>query len=127
MPELGFWTPTELADHVGKSRQFIIDCITGRTSRYSLKAKKLGRVWVIADADAQKLIQQVTKPQKEWYTPNDIARAIKMTRTHVLNCLTGYSGRTAPRLAGEKRGERWVISKVEAERFIAEHGKGDGG
>jgi hypothetical protein len=123
MPELGFWTPTELADHVGKSRQFIIDCITGRTSRYPLTAKKLGRVWVIADVDAQELIQQITKPQKEWYTPNDIAKAIRMTRTHVLNCLTGYGGKQAPRLAGTKRGDRWVISREEAERFIGEHVK----
>lgn len=123
MPEFGFWTPTELADHVGKSRQFIIDCITGRTSRYSLTAKKLGRVWVIADADAQELIQQVTKPQKEWYTPNDIAKAIRMTRTHVLNCLTGYGGKQTPRLVGTKRGDRWIISREEAERFIEEHVK----
>jgi hypothetical protein len=123
MPELGFWTPKELADHVGKSRQFIIDCIIGRTSQYSLKATKLGRVWVIADKDAQELVQKITRPQKEWYTPNDIAKAIGMTRTHVLNCLTGYGGRKEPRLAGEKRGDRWVIAKVEAQRFIGEHGK----
>jgi hypothetical protein len=35
----------------------------------------------------------------------------------------GYSGRKAPRLAGEKRGDRWVIAKEEAERFIREHGE----
>jgi hypothetical protein len=124
MPELGFWTPSEIAKELDKSRQFVIDCITGRTARYALPATKLGRVWVIAEEDAQKFIEQVTNPQKSTYSPNDIARKIGMTRKYVLDALTGYGGRKAPRLAGVKRGERWCISIEEGERFIAEHGKG---
>ena len=124
MPELGFWTPSELAERLGKSRQFVIDCISGRTSRYSLPAKKFGRAWVIADKDAQEFIEQVTNPQKTTYTPNDIAQAIGMTRKYVQDQLTGYGGRKEPRLAGVKRGDRWVIEREEAERFIGLHPKG---
>ena len=37
-----------------------------------------------------------------------------------------YGGRKEPRLAGVKRGDRWVIERNEAERFIGLHVKGQG-
>ena len=121
MPEFGVWTPQEIADELDMSRQFVIDVIVGKTKEYTLNAKKIGRSWLISDADAKAFIDEYRSFGKDSYSPNDIAKAIGMTRTHVMNALTGYGGRKEPRLAGVKRGDRWVIEKGEAERFIAEH------
>jgi hypothetical protein len=125
MPELDVWTPQEIADEIGMSREFVISVIIGKTSKHSLNATKKGRTWLIADVEAKAFIDRYRNPQKEWYTPNDIAKAIGMTRTYVMNCLTGYGGKKTPTLAGEKRGDRWVIAEVEAKRFIALHPKGE--
>jgi hypothetical protein len=123
MPDLGVWTPQEIADEIGMSREFVVTAIKGRTARYSLSATKKGRTWLISDADAKEFIDKFRNPVRQWYTPNDIAKAIGMTRTYVMNCITGYGGRKEPRLAGVKRGDRWCIGKEEAERFIGEHGR----
>jgi hypothetical protein len=126
MPDYGIWVPQEIADELGMSRQFVIDVIIGKIKKYKLNAKKKGRFWIVADADAQQFIQEFRNPvkeEKDFYTPQDIAKAIGKSRKYVLDALTGYGGRTTPRLAGEKRGDRWCISRVEAERFIEEHGK----
>jgi hypothetical protein len=122
MPELGVWTPQEIADEIGMSREFVIAVITGKTAKHSLNAIKRGRSWLVADAEARDFIERYRNPQKEWYTPNDIAKAIEKSRPYVLDALTGYGGRKLPpRLKGEKRGDRWVIEKEEAERFIRLH------
>jgi hypothetical protein len=121
MPKLGIWTPQEIADEIGMSRQFVIDIIVGKTKKHSLSATKIGWVWAIADADARKFIDAFSSPQKEWYSPQDLAKTIGKSRKYVLDALTGYGGRKEPRLAGVKRGERWVISRVEGDRFIGEH------
>ncbi len=124
MPKLGVWTPQEIADEIQMSRQFVVDIIVGKTKKYSLSAVKIGWGWAIADADARKFIDAFLSPEKEWYTPNDIARTINKSRKYVLDALTGYGGRKEPRLAGVKRGDRWVIEREEAERFIGLHPKG---
>jgi hypothetical protein len=121
MPNLGIWTPQEIADEIGMSRQFVVDIIVGKTKKYSLSATKIGWGWAIADADARKFIDEYSNPVKEWYTPQDIAKAIDKSRKYVLDALTGYGGRTEPRLAGEKRGDRWIVMKKDAEQFITVH------
>jgi hypothetical protein len=123
MPDLCVWTPQEIADEIGMSREFVVTAIKGRTAKYSLNATKKGRTWLISDADAKEFIKTFHSPVKEWYTPQDIAKAIGMTRTYVMNCITGYGGRKEPTLLSEKRGTRWCIGKEEAERFIGEHGR----
>jgi hypothetical protein len=121
MPEFGVWTPQEIADEIGMSRQFVIDIIVGKRKTYTIPAKKLSRNWVVGDSDAKSFIDRYRNPQKEWYTPQDIAKAINKSRKYVLDQLTGYGGRKEPTLKGEKRGDRWVIEREEAERFIGEH------
>jgi hypothetical protein len=121
MPNLGIWTPQEIADEIGMSRQFVVDIIVGKTKKYSLSATKIGWGWAISDADARKFIDAYSNPVKEHYTPQDIATAIGKSRKYVLDALTGYGGRKEPRLAGTKRGDRWVVEKEEAERFISAH------
>jgi hypothetical protein len=121
MPKLGIWTPQEIADEIGMSRQFVVDIIVGKTKKYSLSATKIGWGWAIADADARKFIDAFSSPQKESYSPQDIAKAIGKSRKYVLDALTGYGGRKEQRLAGEKRGDRWCISRDEAERFMGLH------
>jgi hypothetical protein len=122
MPELGVWTPQEIADEIGMSREFVIAVITGKTAKHSLSAIKRGRSWLVADAEAKAFIERYRNPQKDWYTPNDIAKAIGKSRPYVLDALTGYGGRKTPRLAGEKRGDRWIVDPEEAKRFIGLHG-----
>ena len=121
MPKLGIWTPQEIADEIGMSRQFIVDIIVGKTKKYSLSATKIGWGWAVADMDAREFIDAFSNQQKETYSPQEIAQAIGKSRKYVLDALTGYGGRKEPRLAGEKRGDRWCIAKGEAERFIGEH------
>jgi hypothetical protein len=121
MTELGVWTPQEIADAIEMSREFVISVIVGKTAKHKLTATKKGRTWLISNSEAKEFIERYRNPQKEWYTPNDIAKAIHKSRKYVLDALTGYGGRKEPRLAGEKRGDRWVIGKEEGDRFIAEH------
>ena len=126
MPQLGIWTPQEIADELKMPRQFVLDVIVEKRKAFKLPATKIGRSWAIVDADAQRFIEQVTNPQNLTYSPNDLAKAIGKSRKYILDQLTGYGGRKEPRLAGVKRGGRWVIAKWEAERFIGEHGKEGG-
>jgi AraC-like DNA-binding protein len=123
MSDLGVWTPQEIADEIDVSRQFVIDVITGKTKRYTLPASKKGRNWLISESDAKQFIREYRTLESEFYTPLQIAQAVGMTRKYVLDQLTGYGGRKKPRLAGEKRGDRWVVTKEEAERFIDLHRK----
>jgi hypothetical protein len=67
-------------------------------------------------------IDQYKKPlQKEFYSPQEIAKAIGKSRRYILDALTGYGNREEPRLKAQKKGARWIISKTEAERFIRKH------
>jgi predicted transcriptional regulator len=121
MPELGIWTPQEIADEIGMSRQFIVDIIVEKTKKYKLSAAKRGRTWLISDAEAKAFIERFRNPQPEWYTINTIAKAIGKSHKYVKDALTGYGGRKTPRLAGTKQGDRWVVEKEEAEQFISAH------
>jgi excisionase family DNA binding protein len=121
MNRFDFWTPQQIADELGLSTRYIVELISGKSPNLSLSATKVGGRWLIADADAKAFIEKFRSTEKEFYTPGDIAKAIGTSRTYVLYALTGYGGRKEPRLAGEKRGDRWVVTKEEAERFIGLH------
>jgi len=126
MPKIGVWTPQEIADSIEMPRQFVLDIIAGKRKKYFLPASKIGRSWGIADSDAVAFIDRYRDSEEDSYTPNSLAKAIGKSRKYVLDSLTGYGGRKEPRLAGVKRGDRWVIEREEAERFIGLHVK-DGG
>ena len=125
MPESGLWTLQEIADEISKPRQFVIDVVLEKNRKHVLHAKKIGRSWLVNDLEARAFIERVQHPlQQEWYTINAIAKSIGKSHKYVKDALTGYGGRKEPRLAGVKRGGRWVIARGEAERFIGEHGSG---
>jgi biotin operon repressor len=121
-----FWTPQRIADDLGVSSQYIVQIIQGKSVGYNLSATKVSGRWLIQPSDAQDFIAKYKREQSGFYSPQDIAKAIGKSRAYVLDALTGYGGRKEPRLVGEKRGDRWVIGKEEGDRFIGEHGKGEG-
>jgi hypothetical protein len=119
--EFNFWTPAQIADELKVSHDYILQIISGKFPLLQLDATKVGGRWLITENEAKRFIREYHAPP--YYTPQDIAEAIGMTRKYVLDQLTGYGGRKEPRLAGTKRGDRWVIEKGEAERFIGLHQK----
>jgi predicted transcriptional regulator len=124
VPPFNFRTLQQLADELGVTVQYIHRIRKGDHPLKSLDATKIGGRWVVTTDEASRFLREYRTPS--YYTPQDIAEAIGMTRKYVLDALTGYGGRKTPRLVGEKRGDRWVIGKEEGDRFIGEHGKGDG-
>lgn len=126
MLENDVWTPQEIADEIGRSRQFVIDVIIRKTKSHQISARKMGRSWVVADGEARRFIDEFRSLQEEFYTPLEIAEAIGKSRIYVQNALTGYGGKKDPTLNGEKRGDRWVVKKKEGDRFIKLHGKNEG-
>lgn len=120
MPELGLWTVDEIASELGMSRDFVITAIKGR-SPFKLEALKMGGAWLINDAEAQAFIKRVREQREGYLSPGEVAKALGKSRKYVLDALTGYGGRKSPSLKAEKRGDRWIISKEEAERFIKLH------
>jgi hypothetical protein len=127
MPQIGYWTPKEIADELKVTPRFILQIISGEVPSYKVEAVKISGRWLIEDAEAHRFINRYRTgeplAEKVLYTPNDIAKAIGKSRPYVLDALTGYGGRKKPRLAGFKRGDRWVIAREEAQTFIREHGK----
>jgi hypothetical protein len=123
VPEFSFWTPAKIADELGVSHDYILQVIAGKFPLLTLRATKVEGRWLITDQEANRFITEYRTPP--YYTPQDIAEAIGMTRSYVQNCLTGYGGRKEPTLKGEKRGDRWVIEREEAERFIELHVKSE--
>lgn len=124
MSSFNFWTLQQLADELDVTVQYIHHIRQGKHALHSLSATKNGGRWFVSEDEARRFIQEYRNPS--YYTPQDIAEAIGKTRSYVQDQLTGYGGRKEPRLAGEKRGDRWVIGKEEGDRFIGEHGKGEG-
>jgi transcriptional regulator with XRE-family HTH domain len=121
MSQFDFWTPQQIAEELGVTTGYISKILGGKSSNLTLTALKVSGRWLIADADAKAFIEKFKSTEKEFYTPGEIAKAIGTSRTYVLYALTGYGGRKTPRLVGEKRGDRWVVEKEEAERFISAH------
>jgi hypothetical protein len=119
VPDFSFWTPAKIADALSVSHDYILQVIAGKFPLLTLNATKVEGRWLITQKEANRFISEYHSPP--YYTPQDIAEAIGMTRSYVQNCLTGYGGRKEPRLAGTKRGDRWVVEKEEAERFISAH------
>jgi hypothetical protein len=116
-----FRTFQQLADELKVTVQYIHRIREGKHPLHSLEAEKIGGRWVVAEEEAVRFLMEYHSPP--YYTPQDIAEAIGMTRKYVLDALTGYGGRKEPRLAGEKRGDRWCIGKEEGDRFVRKHGK----
>ncbi len=121
MSEFNFWTPAQIADELKVSHDYILQIISRKFPLLHLEATKVGGRWLIAEDEAQRFINEYHNPP--YYTPQDIAGRIGMTRKYVLDALTGYGGRKEPRLMGVKRGDRWVIEKEEGDRFIGLHVK----
>jgi hypothetical protein len=122
--EINFRTLRQIADHLEVTPEYLQLIIAGNYPLRRLSATKVGGMWLVEESEAQRFISEFKNP--EHYTPQDIATAIGKSRKYVLDALTGYGGRKTPRLTGEKRGDRWCIGKEEGDRFIGEHGKGDG-
>jgi hypothetical protein len=125
MPQIGYWTPKEIAGELRLTSRFILQIINEELPGHRITAVKISGHWMIEDSEARRFIKAYSSGEasreKEFYSPNDIATAIGKSRPYVLDALTGYGGRKEPRLAGEKRGDRWVIGKEEGDRFIGEH------
>ena len=121
MSEINFRTLRQIADDLEVTPEYLQLIIAGNYPLRRLSATKIGGIWLVEESEAQRFISEFKNP--EHYTPQDIATAIGKSRKYVLDALTGYGGRKEPRLAGEKRGARWVIGKEDAERFIGEHRK----
>jgi predicted transcriptional regulator len=114
-----FRTLQQLADELGVTVQYIHRIRQGEHPLKSLDATKIGGRWFVASEEAERFLREYRTPS--YYTPKDIAERIGMTRKYVLDSLTGYGGKQDPKLLGEKRGDRWVVTKEEAERFIELH------
>jgi hypothetical protein len=123
MTQFDFWTPQQIAEELELTAGYIVEIIHGKSVNMPLPATKVSGRWLISDADARAFIEKFKSEEKEFYTPGDIARAIGTSRTYVLYALTGYGGREEPRLSGQKKGLRWVITKTEGDKFIASHVK----
>lgn len=121
MSEINFRTLRQIADDLEVTPEYLQLIIAGNYPLRHLSATKIGGIWLVEESEAQRFISEFKNP--EHYTPQDIATAIGKSRKYVLDALTGYGGRKEPRLAGVKRGDRWVIGKEEAERFIGEDRK----
>jgi transcriptional regulator with XRE-family HTH domain len=122
LTQIDFWTPQELADELELSVQYVYQIIKGKHASLTVNVQRIGGRWLILDEDAQRFIAEYRNPQH--YTPQDLAKAIGKSRKYVLDALTGYGGRKEPRLAAEKRGDRWIVAKEDAERFIRQHAEG---
>jgi hypothetical protein len=128
MPQIGYWTPKEIADELKVTSRFILQIISGKVPTFKIDAVKVSGRWLVEDAEARRFMERystgVPLQEKAFYTPNDIAKAIGKSRPYVLDALTGYGGRKLPPLlAGVKQEKRWVVEREEAERFIGEHQK----
>jgi AraC-like DNA-binding protein len=119
LTQLNLWTTKKIADELNLSVSYVLQVIYGNFPFQTLEAQKVGDRWLISEKEALRFIDEYRNPQH--YTPQDIATAIGKSRKYVLDSLTGYGGRRKPRLAGEKRGDRWVISRIEGDRFINLH------
>jgi hypothetical protein len=125
---INFWTIRQIAEELDVTPEYLQLIIAGNYPLRTLNATKIAGRWLVEDVEAKRFIHEFKNPS--YLTPQDIAKSIGKSRKYVLDQLTGYGGRKLPpRLKGEKKGDRWVIEKGEAERFIELHRKegGSGG
>ena len=115
------WTIQEIAQHLQVSSNYILQIIKGKYPLQTLNATKIGRQWLVNDQDAQEFFEKYQNP--DFLTPQQIADEIQKSRKWVVDQLTGYGGKEAPTLLGEKVGNRWIVPVNEGRAFI-EHHKG---
>jgi hypothetical protein len=120
---INFWTIRQIAEELDVTPEYLQLIIAGNYPLRTLNATKIAGRWLVEDVEAKRFIHEFNNPS--YLTPQDIAKSISKSRKYVLDALTGYGGRKEPTLKGEKRGDRWVIGKEEAERFIGLHPKGE--
>jgi len=110
-----FWSPAQLAKATGKSRQYIVNVITGYggTCEPRLKAIRVKQGWLIERADAEAFILQESQRR----TLEQFAKATGKSRKYILNAITGHEGSLEPRLKAVREGNRWIIED-DPEEFI---------
>lgn len=54
----GYWTPSEIADRLGKTSKWVLHRIRGRGRPPELKAYQVQRLYFIPDADAEAFIER---------------------------------------------------------------------
>ena len=109
------WSPAQLAKAVGKSRDYILDAITGYggTREPRLRAVKEKQGWVIEAADAEEFIRRDSQRR----SLEQFAKAIGKSREFVLNAITGYGGTREPSLSAVREGKLWII-ETDPEEFV---------
>lgn len=112
-----FWTTQEIADALSKSRQFVVDAISGKSNQRPLQAIKVNGKWFVSDEDAQDFIQY-HRSQETYVSPIYVAQAIGRSRQFVMDAITGYGGSRAPTLKAKRQRNRWLISTSDADEFI---------
>jgi hypothetical protein len=129
----GVWSPQQLAEVVGYSRQVIIDAINGR-GKYprALYAQKVGSLWLIPDAHAEaylswsrtgELTQEPPIPEKLYWGVLEIAEAAGVSYEVVERAVTGAragKGRYVypPTIPAQRFGKAWLVKPEEAEKYI---------
>jgi hypothetical protein len=131
----GIWSPQQLAEAVGYSRQAVIHSITGR-GKYPrrLFAQKAGDLWLIPDDHAEvfmhwhrtgELLEEPPIPEKLYWCVKEIVDATGMSFTTVERAITGVRGAKRkytypPTLPAQKLGQHWLVKASDAEKYICE-------
>ncbi|UFP97203.1 helix-turn-helix domain-containing protein [Gloeobacter morelensis] len=135
----GVWTPRQLAELLGVSRQTVIDAINGKGAYpRPLRAQKAGQLWLVADRDAQvylhwartgELLPQPDAPPKLYWTTGELAAAAGVSTKTVSHAVTGWrSGKYGypPTLPAVKFGKIWLVKDPHAREFIQDRARGGG-
>jgi hypothetical protein len=133
----GIWSPKELGEATGYSRQTIIDSIHGK-GRYPrrLYAQKIGKIWLIPDSHAEnfihwvqtgELLQEPPAPEKLYWGTQEIADAAGVSLVRVEQAVGGirstkgkYSYTYPPTLEAIRFGKAWLVRPEDAEKYICE-------
>jgi hypothetical protein len=133
----GVWSPQQLAETSGYSRQTIIDAIKGK-GRYPrrLYAQKVGTIWLIPDTHADVYIQwqrtgelkeEPPIPEKLYFGTKEIAEAAGVTHVAVERAVGGaravkgkYAYTYPAILPAQKLGHKWLVRPQDAQKYISE-------
>jgi hypothetical protein len=133
----GGWSPQQLAENLGYSRQTIVDAIS-RKGRYPrrLYAQKIGKIWLIPDDHASvyihwsrtgELLEEPPIPEKLFWGVKEVADAAGVPRIEVERAVGGaesrkgkYSYSYPATLPAQKLGNQWLVSPQDAQRYISE-------